>query len=162
MGWASARRLRQLPVQTLHTEMRDISYSKLLLPHLRMGEQVLEVIWEHLQCVNASYVLSKVINFKLISLMQLWTEKCQIWLLIWGEAEPRGLLATWRRQNKRYFQQVWEILIWMECADSKPSVSRVCSAVLVRGWAVSPGIFPCPMGARSSTVSLPGHSWNAL
>lgn len=42
--------------------MGDISYSKLLLPHLRMGEQVLEVILKHLQCVNASYVLSKVIN----------------------------------------------------------------------------------------------------
>lgn len=49
---------------TLHIEMRDISYSELLPPHLRMVEQVLGTILEHLHCVNASYALSKVTNFK--------------------------------------------------------------------------------------------------
>lgn len=44
--------------------MRQVSYSELLLSHLGMHEQVLGMVLEYLQCVNASYVLSRVSNFK--------------------------------------------------------------------------------------------------
>lgn len=122
--------------------MRHVSYSELVLPHLGMHEQVLGMVLEHLQCVNASYVLIRVINFKwkcssIVSMAL--NRNIRVWLLIrrggWGVG-LRGVVPRQMSQNNLYFQQVQEILTLLMVKPVRAGSGLLCWSEAVQ----------CPQG----------------